>query len=58
VAAIQKHKYEILQTEFLAYARQSALDVRSGKLKPQSATEIMAQLDEPPDKILRSHFGK
>jgi len=30
----------------LEYARQAALDVRSGKLKPQSVAEIMSQLDE------------
>jgi hypothetical protein len=51
VIAIQSHKSEILRTELVEYARQAALDVRSGKLKSKSVAEIMSQLDEPMDEI-------
>ncbi|WP_373546444.1 hypothetical protein [Chamaesiphon sp.] len=44
--AIQTHKSEIRRTELAEYARQSALDVRSGKLKPKPVAEIMSQLDD------------
>jgi hypothetical protein len=43
VIAIQSHKSEIRRTELSEYARQSALDVRSGKLKSKSVAEIMSQ---------------
>jgi hypothetical protein len=36
VKAIQAHKSEIRRAEIVEYARQAALDVRSGKLKHQS----------------------
>jgi hypothetical protein len=49
IAAIQEHRATIRRTELVEYARQTALDVRSGKLKPQSVAEIMGQLDEPMD---------
>jgi hypothetical protein len=51
VIAIQSHKSEIRRTELVEYARQAALDVRSGKLKSKSVAEIMSQLDEPIDEI-------
>jgi uncharacterized protein (DUF1778 family) len=47
ITAIQAHKSEIRRAELVEYARQATLDVRSGKLKPQSVAEIMALLDEP-----------
>jgi hypothetical protein len=47
--AIQSHKSEIRRTELVKYARQAALDVRSGKLKSRSVAEIMGQLDESID---------
>ena len=47
IVAIREHK----RSELVSYARQAALDVRSGKLKPQSVAEIMAQLDEPVDEV-------
>ena len=46
VIAIQSHKSETLRTELAEYARQAALDVRSGKLKPKSVAEIMSKLDD------------
>jgi hypothetical protein len=46
VIAIRSHKSEIRRTELAEYARQAALEVRSGKLKPKSVAEIMSQLDE------------
>ena len=46
VIAIQSHKSEIRRTELVEYATQAALYVRSGRLKPKSATEIMSQLDD------------
>jgi hypothetical protein len=42
VTAIQTHKSEIRRTQLVGYARQAALDVRSGKLKPKSVAEIMS----------------
>ena len=39
IIAIREHK----RSELVNYARQAALDARSGKLKPQSVAEIMAQ---------------
>ena len=47
IVAIRAHK----QSELVKYAQQAALDVRSGKLKPQSVAEIMAQLDESVDNV-------
>jgi hypothetical protein len=49
IIAIQEHRATIRRAELLEYACQAALDVRSGKLKPQSVAEIMGQLDEPMD---------
>jgi hypothetical protein len=49
IVAIQEHRATIRRVELVEYARQAALDVRSGKLKPQSVAEIMGQLDEPVD---------
>jgi hypothetical protein len=49
IVAIQEHRAIIRRAELVEYAHQSALDVRSGKLKPQSVAEIMGQLDEPVD---------
>jgi hypothetical protein len=46
VIAIRSHKSEIRRAEFSEYARQAALDVRSGKLKPKSVEEIMSHLDD------------
>ncbi|WP_310485563.1 hypothetical protein [Chamaesiphon sp. VAR_48_metabat_403] len=46
VIAIRSHKSETRRTEFAEYARQAALDVQSGKLKPKSVAEIMSQLDD------------
>jgi hypothetical protein len=46
VKAIRSHKSEIRRNELVEYARQAALDVRSGKLKPKSVAEIMSQLDD------------
>jgi hypothetical protein len=43
IAAIVEHK----RSQLVEYARQAALDVRSGKLRPQSVAAIMSQLDEP-----------
>jgi hypothetical protein len=51
VKAIQSHKSEMLRTELVEYARQAALDVRSGELKSRSVAEIMGQLDESIDEI-------
>lgn len=51
VKAIQSYKSEMLRTELVEYARQAALDVRSGELKSKSVAEIMGQLDELIDKI-------
>ena len=45
IAAIIEYK----RSQLVEYARQAALDVRSGKLKPQSVAEIMSQLDETDD---------
>lgn len=42
ITAIVEHK----RSRLVEYAQQAALDVRSGKLKPQSVAEIMSQLDE------------
>ena len=42
IAEIAEHK----RSQLVEYARQAALDARSGKLKPQSTAEIMSQLDE------------
>lgn len=47
ILAIREHK----RAELVTYARQAALDVRLGKLKPQSVAEIMSQLDEPVDEV-------
>lgn len=49
IVAIQEHRATIRRAELVEYAHQAALDVRSGKLKPQSVAEIMGQLDEPMD---------
>jgi hypothetical protein len=56
IVAIQEHQSASIvphskarQLELVECARQAALDVRSGKLKPQSVAEIMGQLDEPMD---------
>jgi hypothetical protein len=53
IIAIQEHQSASLQPhskasqlDLVDYARQAALDVRAGKLKPQSVTEIMSQLDK------------
>ncbi len=46
VIAIRSHKSEMRRTELAEYARQAALDVRSGKLKPKSVAEIMSQLGD------------
>jgi hypothetical protein len=46
VIAIRSHKSETHRNELVEYARQAALDVRSGKLKPKSVAEIMSQLDD------------
>lgn len=51
VIAIQAHKSEMRRVELAEYARQAALDVRSGKLKPQSVAEIMGNLDDRSDRI-------
>jgi hypothetical protein len=51
VKAIQSYKSEMLRTELVEYARQAALDVRSGELKSKSVAEIMGQLDESIDEI-------
>jgi hypothetical protein len=48
ITAIQAHKSEIRRAELVEYARQAVLDVRSGKLKPQSVAEIMARIDDDP----------
>jgi hypothetical protein len=45
VIAIQSHKSELLRTELVEYARQAALDVRSGKLKSKSVAEIMLSIE-------------
>ena len=47
IVAIREHK----RSELVEYARQAALDLKAGKLKPQSVAEIMAQLDEPVDEV-------
>lgn len=49
IVAIQEHRAIICRAALVEYSRQAALDVRSGKLKPQSVAEIMAELDEPMD---------
>jgi hypothetical protein len=49
IVAIQEHRANIRRAELVEYSHQAALDVRSGKLKPQSVAEIMDQLDEPVD---------
>jgi hypothetical protein len=53
IVAIQKHQSANIlphsktrQLELVEYARQAALDVRVGKLKPRSVAEIMNQLDD------------
>ncbi len=51
ITAIQAHKAEIRRSELVEYARQAAIDVRSGKLKPQSVAEIMERLDDPIDEL-------
>lgn len=43
IAALAEHK----RAQLLEYAQHVALEVRAGKLKPQSAADIMKQLDEP-----------
>jgi hypothetical protein len=43
VIAIRSHKSETRRTELVEDARQTALDVRSGKLKSKSVAEIMSQ---------------
>jgi hypothetical protein len=45
--AMQKKQSEIRQAELVEYAQQMKLEVRSGKLRPQSIAEIIGQLDEP-----------
>jgi hypothetical protein len=45
VIAIQSHKSEIRRAELVEYARQAALDVRSGELKSKSVAEIMVRND-------------
>jgi hypothetical protein len=44
VIAIRSHKSEIRRTELAEYARQAALDVRSGKLKPKSVASHLAPI--------------
>jgi hypothetical protein len=44
---MQKKQSEIRRAELAEYAQQMKLEVRSGKLRPQSIAEIMGQLDEP-----------
>jgi hypothetical protein len=44
---MQKNQSEIRRAELVEYAQQMKLEVRSGKLRPQSIAEIMGQLDEP-----------
>jgi Flp pilus assembly protein TadB len=44
---MQKKQSEIRRAELAEYAQQMKLEVRSGKLCPQSISEIMGQLDEP-----------
>lgn len=46
MTAIQKRKSIISQRELVEYARQSAADFHSGKLKSQSVEEIMQDLRE------------
>jgi hypothetical protein len=53
IVAIQEHQSANIsphsktrQLELVEYARQAALDVRSGKLKPRSVAKIMNQLDD------------
>lgn len=43
IAALAEHK----RAQLLEYAQHAALEVRAGKLKPQSVADIMKQLDEP-----------
>jgi hypothetical protein len=45
--AMQKNQSEIRQPELMEYVQQMKLEVRSGKLRPQSISEIMRKLDEP-----------
>ena len=47
ILAIREHK----RAELARYAHQAQLDVRSGKLKPQSVAEIMAQVDLSVDEV-------
>ena len=44
IIAIRSHKSKTRRTEFAEYARQAELDVRSGKLKSKSVSEIIGQL--------------
>ncbi len=45
--AMQKKQSEIRRAELAEYAQQIKLEVRSGKLRPQSISEIMGRLNEP-----------
>ena len=47
ILAIREHK----RSELVRYAHQAQLDVRSGKLKPQSVAEIMSRLDRSVDEV-------
>ncbi|MEO8890979.1 MAG: hypothetical protein ABI417_05495 [Coleofasciculaceae cyanobacterium] len=47
IAALAEHK----RAQLARYAQQAALEVRAGKLKPQSVADIMKQLDEPEDEV-------
>ena len=44
MTAIQQRESMIRQRELVEYARQAAVDLRNGKLKPQSVAEIMQDL--------------
>jgi hypothetical protein len=46
MTAIQQRESMIRQRELVEYARQAAVDLRTGKLKPQSVAEIMQDLRE------------
>jgi hypothetical protein len=46
MTAIQQRESMIRQRELVEYARQAAVDLRIGKLKPQSVAEIMQDLRE------------
>jgi hypothetical protein len=46
MTAIQQRESMIRQRELVEYARQAAVDLRNGKLKPQSVAEIIQYLRE------------